>query len=252
VVRLVRASGGARRASVIMGPMSSRARRSILVVEDQEDIRILVTELLELAGYGVRAAADGKSGLRLFHEMRPDLVVLDVAMPGLDGWQVLERIRDVSEAPVLMLTAHGAELERVRGLKAGADDYVEKPFGRQELLARVEALLRRAGAPEHLEAYDDGVLSVDFARQLVAMNANEVPLSAQEFKLLSAFVRHPNHVLAPTQLLELAWGDSVGRSPEQVKLYVSYLRRKLALGDDTPVRIETMRGAGYRFRPAAR
>jgi DNA-binding response OmpR family regulator len=235
-----------------MNAMNSRTHRSVLVIDDQEDIRVLVSELLELAGYGVRSAADGKSGLRLFHEMRPDLVVLDVAMPGLDGWQVLERIRDVSEAPVLMLTAHGAELERVRGLKAGADDYVEKPFGRQELLARVEALLRRAGAPTHLEAYDDGVLSVDFARQLVCIGGAEVALSAQEFKLLSAFVRHPNHVLTPVQLLELAWGDSVGRSPEQVKLYVSYLRRKLGLGDDTAVRIETMRGAGYRFRPAPR
>jgi DNA-binding response OmpR family regulator len=235
-----------------MSAMNSRTHRSILVIDDQEDIRVLVSELLELAGYGVRSAADGKSGLRLFHEMRPDLVVLDVTMPGLDGWQVLERIRDVSEAPVLMLTAHGAELERVRGLKAGADDYVEKPFGRQELLARVEALLRRAGTPEHLEAYDDGVLSVDFARQLVGISGVEVALSAQEFKLLSAFVRHPNHVLTPLQLLELAWGDSVGRSPEQVKLYVYYLRRKLGLGDDTAVRIETMRGAGYRFRPAPR
>lgn len=213
---------------------------------------MLVCELLELAGYRVRSAPDGKSGLRVFHELRPDLVVLDVAMPGLDGWQALELIRVVSDAPVLMLTGHDAELERVRGLKAGADDYVAKPFGRQELLARVEALLRRAREPQHLEAYADGGLSVDFARQLVAVDRKEIPLTAQEFKLLSVFVRHPNHVLSAVQLLELAWGDSVGRSPEQIKLYVSYLRRKLGIDDQTPFRIETVRGAGYRFRPSPR
>jgi DNA-binding response OmpR family regulator len=222
----------------------------VLVIDDDEDVRGLVCDLLELAGYRVISAADGRGGLRVFHDARPDLVVLDVSMPGFDGWEVLARIRDMSDAPVMMLTALGAELERVRGLKGGADDYIAKPFGRQELLARVDALLRRARAPQHLEAYEDGVLRVDFARQLVTVEGIETPLTAQEFRLLSVFVRHPNHVLTPGQLLEQAWGDSVGRSEEQVKLYVSYLRRKLGMTPDSPFRIETMRGAGYRFRPA--
>jgi DNA-binding response OmpR family regulator len=233
-----------------VAPDDVRAQRSVLVIDDDEDVRGLVCDLLELAGYRVSFAADGRGGLRLFHDLRPDLVVLDVSMPGFDGWEVLARIRDMSDAPVMMLTARGDELERVRGLKGGADDYVAKPFGRQELLARIDALLRRTRAPQHLEAYEDGVLRVDFARQLVTVDGVEVPLTAQEFRLLSVFVRHPNHVLSPGQLLDHAWGDSVGRSEEQVKLYVSYLRRKLAMTPDSPFRIETMRGAGYRFRPA--
>jgi len=147
----------------------NQTRRVVLVVDDEADIRDLVCELLERAGYRVGAAVDGKEGLRRFHELRPDLVVLDVTMPGFDGWQVLNRVREMSDVPVLMLTAHGEELERVRGLKAGADDYVTKPFGRQELLARVEALLRRAADPEFLDAYSDGVLAVDVARQLVTV-----------------------------------------------------------------------------------
>src|SRR5436189_960525 len=125
------------------------------VIDDGGDIRRLVAELLERAGLSVEQAEDGRSGLRALHKSPPDLVVLDVSMPDLDGWQTLERIRDLSEVPVLMLTARGDELERVRGLQAGADDYVVKPFGRQELVARVRALLRRAGplAAEQQEHY---------------------------------------------------------------------------------------------------
>src|SRR6266487_5602664 len=116
----------------------------VLVVDDDDDIRGLVVELLQRAGLEVEQANDGRAGLRAFHQSSPDLVLLDVSMPELDGWQTLERIRDLSDVPVLMLTARGAELERVRGLQAGADDYMVKPFGRQELVARVQALLRRA------------------------------------------------------------------------------------------------------------
>src|ERR687888_1276132 len=116
----------------------------VLVIDDDADIRGLVAELLGRAGMTVEQAADGRAGLRALHQAPPDVVVLDVSMPDLDGWQTLERIRDLSDVPVLMLTARGAELERVRGLQAGADDYVVKPFGRQELVARVQALLRRA------------------------------------------------------------------------------------------------------------
>ena len=131
----------------------------ILVVDDDPDLRDLVRELLERAGHSVRTAANGREALKLLFDVRPQLIVLDVTMPDIDGWATLERVRDVTDVPVLMLTARDAELEKVRGLKAGADDYVTKPFGRQELLARVEALLRRsrgASVPER-EAYDDGL-----------------------------------------------------------------------------------------------
>ena len=222
----------------------------VLVIDDDADIRGLVAELLGRAGLSVEQAEDGRSGLRALHQTPPDLVVLDVSMPDMDGWQTLERIRDVSAVPVLMLTARGAELERVRGLKAGADDYVVKPFGSQELVARVEALLRRAPAPGPAvlqERYDDDRLSIDFARRAVTFDGGEVSLTPLEFKLLAAFVRHPRMVLSRDQLLELVWGDPYGVSGDQVKLYVGYLRRKLAPGDPASVPIETVRGFGYRY-----
>jgi DNA-binding response OmpR family regulator len=171
-------------------------------------------------------------------------------MPELDGWQTLERIRDLSDVPVAMLTARAAELEKVRGLKAGADDYVTKPFGRQELLARIEAMLRRSGGrSEKQETYADALLAVDFAQRSVAVNGTEVALTPLEFRLLAAFVRHPGQLLSHDQVLELVWGDSFGASRDQVKLYVGYLRRKLeGAGADGNV-IETVRGFGYRYRP---
>jgi DNA-binding response OmpR family regulator len=229
-----------------------RAAR-ILVVDDDVDIRNLVVQLLERAGHEVEQAADGRAGLRALHAAPPDLVVLDVSMPDLDGWQTLERIRDLSDVPVLMLTARGDELERVRGLQAGADDYVTKPFGRQELVARVQALLRRSASRsrEPAESYADGLVTIDFAQRGVAYAARDVSLTPLEFKLLSAFVRHPRQVLSREQLLDLVWGDAYGVSGDQVKLYVGYLRRKLDPESPDSVPIETVRGFGYRYRPPA-
>jgi DNA-binding response OmpR family regulator len=218
----------------------------ILVVDDETDIRTLVRALLERAGHEVADAADGREGLRTFHSWRPDLVVLDVHMPFLDGWQTLERIRDLSDVPVLMLTAAGTELEKVRGLKAGADDYVTKPFGRQELLARVDALLRRRGdvRAELPAPYEDSLLRVDFEGRRVDVEGREVTLTPLEFRLLGVLVRHPNQTLSHEQLLELVWGTPDG-SRDQVKLYVGYVRRKLG----APDAIESVRGFGYRYRP---
>jgi DNA-binding response OmpR family regulator len=200
----------------------------------------------------VTEADSGRAGLRALHASPPDLVLLDVTMPDLDGWQTLERIRDLSDVPVLMLTGRGEELERVRGLQAGADDYVTKPFGRQELIARVQALLRRAERSperERTERYADAVVSIDFAQRAVTYAGREVALTPLEFKLLSAFVRHPRQVLSREQLLELVWGDSYGVAGDQVKLYVGYLRRKLDPDAPDAVPIETVRGFGYRYRP---
>jgi DNA-binding response OmpR family regulator len=219
----------------------------VLVVDDEEDVRTLVRTLLQTAGYAVAEAPDGRTGLRSLHAQPPDLVVLDVSMPGLDGWATLERIRDLSDVPVLMLSARDSELDKVRALQAGADDYVTKPFGRQELLARVDVLLRRARDRGGQEAgYADETLEIDFAQRVVSVRGEERKLTPLEFKLLSAFVRHPNQVLSREQLLDLVWGDARGVSNDQVKLYVGYLRRKLGDG----VELETVRGFGYRFRPA--
>src|ERR671935_334059 len=226
----------------------------VLVIDDDDDIRSLVAELLQRAGLEVEQAADGRSGLRAFHQSQPDLVVLDVSMPDLDGWQTLERIRDLSDVPVMMVTARAAELERVRGLQAGADDYLVKPFGRQELVARIHALLRRSrsrGEPRP-ETYADERLTIDFAQRAVTFDTREISLTPLEFKLLSAFVRHPRQVLSREQLLELVWGDTYGVSGDQVKLYVGYLRRKLDPEQPDSVPIETVRGFGYRYEQPRR
>lgn len=225
------------------------ARPRVLVVDDDPDIRLLLRELLERAGYLVDEAMDGKSGLRQLFANTPALVILDVTMPDMDGYQTLERIRDLSEVPVLMLTARSQELEKVRGLSAGADDYVAKPFGRQELLARVQALLRRSGGKaEVVEAYADDFLQIDYAQRAVSVEGRDVQLTPLEFKLLSAFVQNPNQVLSRDQLLDLVWGDPYGVSGDQVKLYVGYLRRKLVPDAPDEAPVETVRGFGYRYK----
>ena len=210
--------------------MNERPR--ILVVDDDEDIRLLLRELLERAGLhrrrGGRRAHRPPQPVR---DVPPALVILDVSMPELDGYQTLERIRDLSDVPVIMLTARTQELEKVRGLSAGADDYVAKPFGRQELLARVQALLRRTGGKaEVIEAYADDFLQIDYAQRRVTVQGRDVQLTPLEFKLLAAFVQNPNQVLSRDQLLELVWGDPYGVSGDQVKLYVGYLRQEAAAG----------------------
>lgn len=225
------------------------SERRILVVDDDADIRGLVRELLERRGFVVAEASDGKQALQEMYAGRPDLVVLDVSMPGLDGWTTLERIRELSDVPVVMLTARSEELEKTRGLRAGADDYVTKPFGRQELLARIEGLLRRTGGREAAaETYSDAFVSIDFAQRAITAGDRPVDLTPLEFKLLTTFVRHPNQVLSHEQLLELVWGD-LDASREQVKLYVGYLRRKLSPEAPDQAPIETRRGFGYSYRP---
>jgi DNA-binding response OmpR family regulator len=223
--------------------------RRILVVDDDPDIRGLLRELLDRRGFSVLEAGNGQEALQVFFDERPDLVLLDVQMPVLDGWKTLERIRELSDVPVVMVTAKGTELEKTRGLRAGADDYVTKPFGRQELLARVEALLRRTDRrADQPDAYSDGFVTIDFSRREVTVGGAGIELTPLEFRLLAAFVRHPNQVLTHEQLLELAWGDAHA-ARDQVKLYVGYLRKKLAPDAPDSVPIETRRGFGYAYRP---
>ena len=232
-----------------MNPVGTKPQ--LLVVDDDEDIRALLRLLLERAGYEVDDQADGRAALRAFHNGNHDLVLLDVTMPDLDGWELLERIRDLSEVPVLMLTARDSESDRVRGLRGGADDYVTKPFDRDELVARVEALLRRAPRDDEPVSYTDSFLQMDFVQRTASVEGNQLPLTRLEYNLLEAFVRHPNHVLSQEQLLALAWEEPDAVSRDQVKLYVGYLRKKLGKHDgESP--IETVRGFGYRFRPAGR
>jgi DNA-binding response OmpR family regulator len=223
------------------------ARARVLIGEDEDDIRLLLRVLIDRAGYEAIEARNGREVLRQLHAHRPDLVILDVRMPEMDGWETLARIRDMSDVPVLMLTAATEELDKVRGLRAGADDYVGKPFGNQELLARVEALLRRSpGRAAVSDAYVDDKLTVDFEQRRVTTGVGELALTPLEFRLLAALVNHPNQVLSHEQLIGQVWGDhDVGRG--RLKLYVGYLRRKLAQAPDPPS-IESVRGFGYRYR----
>jgi len=235
----------------------------VLVIEDEEDIAFGIRVVLERSGLTVTRAGDGAEGLREFHGTRPDLVILDVGLPGMDGWTVLERIRDLSDVPILMLTAHGQEADKVRGLNSGADDYLLKPFGNAELAARARALLRRqraagtspageGGRGRRPEIFDDGVVHVNFASHEVRVAGVPVDLTPTEYRLLAALVRHRGQVLSPEKLLELAWHDPLGIGPERVKYSVLRLRRKLGSSAGADARIEAVRGFGYRYRAAER
>jgi DNA-binding response OmpR family regulator len=224
----------------------------LLVVEDDADIALALTLLLRRAGHDVEHVRDGREGLRAVHDIRPDLLLLDIGLPGLDGWQVLERVRDISDVPILMLTAHGQESDKVRGLRGGADDYLTKPFTNSELIARIEALLRRAGPANWTgEVYDDGTLRLDPARRSVHVGGAEAHLTPTEFRLLNVLVRHQGALLSPTQLLTHAWDDPTGIAVERVKFAVLRLRRKLGWSDPETSPIESVRGFGYRYRKSS-
>ena len=225
------------------------APASVLIVEDEPQMRDILRRLVEMAGMNAIEAANGGSRCQLYFARQPDLLVLDVELPELDGWEVLSRVREVSDVPVLMLTGDAAELQKVRGLRSGADDYVTKPFGRQELMARLEALLRRRS---HDDADSPPVYVDEFVCIEQAPTAGRGPrrpgdLAPTEFKLLWALTRNSDRVLSSRQLLDLAQGDENG-DPQRVKLYVGYLRKKLASAASIDPD-ETVRGFGYRYRP---
>jgi DNA-binding response OmpR family regulator len=236
--------------------MSAMAGARVLVVEDDETIRAVVRRLVQIAGAEIIEAESGEDGLRALYAGRPDIVVLDIDLPGIDGWQVLERVRQLADVPVLMLSAHDDELEKVRALQAGADDYVTKPFGPQELLARLQAHIRRAAqragggsgaATGALRPYRDAAVAVDSVHAEATVFDRPLPVTPREFRLLAAFVRNVGRTLSAEQLLELAWDDPAG-DPRRVKVYVGYLRAKLQDAGLDPPPIETVRGFGYRYK----
>lgn len=226
-------------------------QKRVLLIDDSETERAIVASRLEQHGFLVSTAVDGTEGMRKLYDLKPDLIVLDVVMPGIDGWQVLQRIREVSDVPVIMLTGRDTELERVRGLRGGADDYIGKPFSASELVARVEAVLRRAQADREIkDVYDDGEVSIDFTAREVKVRGEPVSLTPLEFRLLTTLTEHVGQVLSRDQLLEHVWGDAFARGGDEVKLYVRYLRLKIERDAADPQLIETVRGFGYRYRGA--
>ena len=225
---------------------------TVLVIEDASDVRMALVHVLGRSDLTVLEAGDGKTGLRLLHEHRPDCVILDVGLPDLEGWEVLSRVRDVSDVPVLMLTARHLETEKVRGLQAGADDYMTKPFGNQELVARVGALLRRSRDGQRsaqADTYEDGLLTIDPSAHRVSVDGVAVELTPIEFRVLHSLVANAPQVLEPGQLLERAWSDPTGTSPDRVKYVMHRLRKKLGFGPGKESPLQAVRGVGYRYVP---
>ena len=224
-------------------------KQNILVVDDEPAVVELLKEWLEKGGYEVFPAVDGLSGLREFFKHQPDLAILDVAMPLMTGFELCQRIREVSQAPVIMLTAKGQELDKVRGLNLGADEYLVKPISRQELLARVSALLRRVNMtpmePSH--NYSDTEISLDFAKHEAFVRGNKVALTPTEYRLLSYLIQHPDQVLTLQQMWDRIWGWT-GGSLESVKWHIAYLRKKVEVNPEKPELIVTVRGVGYRYQ----
>jgi DNA-binding response OmpR family regulator len=221
----------------------------VLVIEDDADIWRSLQVLLKRSGYEAIWADDGVEGLRRFGDDHPDLILLDVGLPVLDGWAVLERIRNVSHVPILVLTARGLEMDKARGLLGGADDYLTKPFSNGELVARIGALLRHSPVPSAKPTmYDDGVLEVDFTAGTVRVHGESVKLTPTELRLLTALVQRAGQVLSSRQLLETVWNDPSGTGPGRVKFTVLSVRRKLGWNDLKDCPLENVRGFGYRYR----
>ncbi len=229
--------------------MSRPAR--VLVVEDNEDLAFGLRNNLEIEGYEVEVAADGALGLERLRDTRPDLVILDLMLPELDGFRVLRSARGEGFGmPILILTARGEEADKVRGLKLGADDYVTKPFGLLELLARVEALLRRRGAPPE-EPGDAvtrfGEIEVDAQARTVRRGGLPVELAPKELDLLLALIRHRGAVVSRLELMHEVWGYTAAVVSRTVDTHVAALRKKLEEDPASPRHILTARKAGYRF-----
>jgi DNA-binding response OmpR family regulator len=220
---------------------------TILLVEDEEELRGLVKLWLERANYDCRDANNGRAGLRLFYETRPDLVLLDLSLPEMDGWQLCERIREVSQVPIIMLTAVGEEAAKVRGLQMGADDYITKPFGFPELLARVEAVLRRmrASGQSH-EVYRQGDLQLDHQAHRATLGDSDLKLTPTEYRLLAFMMQHPGQLLTHRQILEGVWGQAYAGDIDSLRIYIRSLRKKLE-NESGLHYIATEHGLGYRF-----
>ena len=223
----------------------------VLIVEDDTDLSRLLHINLSRVGYEVRCADNGRTGLHMFTAWQPDLVMLDVDLPQIGGLEVCERIRLVSEVPILMMTGHAVtEPEIARGLDAGADEYMLKPLGNIELPARIRALLRRSTSEdeeEQIVSYTDKYLQVDIPKRHVAIEGQEIRLTPTEFKLLATFVRHPGEVLTFEKLLELVWGREYTSEHHYPRIYVSHLRHKIERDAQQPEYIRNEYGVGYRF-----
>jgi two-component system, OmpR family, KDP operon response regulator KdpE len=220
----------------------------VLVVDDEPQITRVLRTVLTSHGYQVRTAAEGESALASFREWRPELVITDLFMPHMDGVELCRRIRAVSGVPIIVLSVKGEERTKVEALDSGADDYVTKPFGIDELLARVRAALRRRGDTD-TTAVDAGDFMVDLDSRRVHVGGNEVRLTPKEFDLFLYMARHPNRVISHRTLLEAVWGEASQEQPEYLRVFMGQLRKKLEPDPSNPKYLVTEPWVGYRFNP---
>ena len=229
----------------------SFANRVILVVDDEERMARFIRLNLEYDGFQVLEAYKGMQAINLIRDKMPDLVLLDVMLPDIDGFEILKTVREVSTVPVIMLTAKGEEDDRVQGLELGADDYITKPFSPRELVSRVKAVLRRTEISSTATAHDvidvDERLKLDFGRREVWVDGELVKLRPTEYRLLYHLVQNAGWVMTYDQILSKVWGYEYRDEPHYVRLYVNYLRQKLEVDSSNPKYILTERGVGYRF-----
>jgi two-component system KDP operon response regulator KdpE len=228
--------------------------KKILIIDDDPAFLNLVEQVLTQKGYEVLKASSGREGLRLIFDQRPDLVLLDVVIPGVDGWQVCSRIREISDIPIIMITGrHKSEEDIVRGLDYGADDYLTKPLGSKELVARVRAVLRRAELPSSQDIrqgviYSDGFLTVDITERKIIANGKRIKLTPREFRLFTLLVENAGRILTHKQLLEKVWGWEYTDDLDYVRIYISHLRQKIEPDPSLPKYIITEPGVGYSFQ----
>lgn len=223
-------------------------KATVLVVDDEPHVVKLVKANLELSGYKILTAADGEQALQTVQSESPDLVILDIMLPKMDGYEVCRRVREFSPVPIIMLTARSAEVDLVHGFDVGADDYLTKPFAANELLVRVRAVLRRSKWPEQVLAHNRfkaGPIDIDFAGHKVTVDGQPVKLSPTEYRLLAYLAANANRVILHRELLRAVWGPEYGDESEYLRVYVRYLRQKLEPDPANPRYLLTQPGAGY-------
>ena len=224
--------------------------KKILIIDDDVNLGQTIKLTFARAGAEVFTAVDGRDGLRQFYENRPDLVILDVRMPDINGWETCRQIRLLSNVPIIMLTTLDNDEDVIRGLDHGADDFVTKPFSRDVLLARARAVLRRSellAEPEEQFGYNDGYLVIDLRKHRVQVNNQAIQLSSTEFRLLTYLLQNAGQVLTYQNILDKVWGWEYQDSIDYVHVYISHLRRKIEADPRNPKYLLTERGTGYRF-----
>jgi DNA-binding response OmpR family regulator len=229
------------------------SENQILVVEDEASIAEVVSLYLKRAGYNVQIAADGRQAMNVFERQTPDLVILDLMLPEVDGFSLTRWLRDRSNVPIIMVTARRQEIDRIAGLEMGADDYVVKPFSPQELVSRVRAVMRRTGREQPKEERDLYLEFADLAinprSRVVTVKNSPVELTAKEFDMLYLLAQHPKQVFTRDQLLERVWGGAQYIDPGTVTVHVRRLREKIEVDPSKPTRLLTVWGVGYKFEP---